>query len=94
MLNKTIDAVVLANEGDRVLVARNVDEETYRSLDFSTENWYKSDLDLCLYHYYNLGKFSVGDRIRIITNGIEMRSFPPQANAIRITKVKEAVGEE
>lgn len=89
MLNVILDAVVLANEGDRILVARNVDEETYRSLDFNTENWYKEDLNLCCYHYHNLSKFQVGDRIKITTNGIEMRSFPPQANAIRITKNQE-----
>lgn len=86
MLNKTIEAVVLVNEGDRVLVARNVDDAKYDTLDFNTENWFKEDLNLCFYHYHNLGKFSVGDRVKIITNGIEMRSFPPQANAIRITK--------
>lgn len=88
MLNVIIEAVILANEGDRVLVARNVDEAKYQTLDFTTVNWFKEDLDLCCYHYYNLEKFEVGDRVKITTNGIEMRSFPPQANAIRITKVQ------
>lgn len=87
MRNITVEGIILAIEDQRILVAKNVDEERVKTLDFNKTHWLDEGLNLTYYRYEgNLKRLKVGDRIGVVTNGIEAMSYPGQAAALRIIK--------
>lgn len=89
-MNTVVNAIVLDVQDSRLLVARNLNPKEFATIDFTNPDWSRHAFDLCYYNYYNTSKFNVGDSVKIVGNGIETRSLPPQVNAVRITRVKDS----
>lgn len=83
-----VEGLVLQNDGERILVGRNVPTEIYEGLEFPVAYDLALTLNSCFYRGLDFSGFDPGDWVVIETNGIEMKSFPPQANALKIDHKK------
>ena len=83
-----IEGLVLQKEENCILVARNVSTEVYEGLTFPLEYDVALTLNSCFYRGLDFDGFKPGDWVMIETNGIEMKSFPPQATALKIEHKK------
>lgn len=85
-IEMNVKGVVLSKDRDRILVAKNIDRETYLALDHTKGSYLDQSLNLTYYRFDDIERLEPGDIVEIKTNGIEAMSYPGQATALRIIK--------